>query len=162
MHGPSVPSPFDARNLHHTGVVVRDIDQAIAALQTLGIGPFAMPDGRPWADIAFSGQLHGRPAAWRVKISTASVGAHEIELLQPNGGPSILQEFLDQHGEGVHHIAYLVGDVQSELESLARQGIEILTSATWPPAALPTSAPPPAAWSSNSALVSPCRGRARK
>jgi methylmalonyl-CoA/ethylmalonyl-CoA epimerase len=122
-------SPFPAKDFHHTGVVVRDIDETIAYLESLGIGPFGMPDGRKWIDIPFKGELHGKQAAWSVKISNTRVGPHEIELLQPSGGPSALQEFLDESGEGVHHVAYLSDDVRAAVAGLIARGVEVLTSA---------------------------------
>jgi len=122
-------SPFLPQDFHHTGVVVRDIDETIACLESLGIGPFAMPGGKKWIDIPFKGDLHGKPAAWSVKISNTAVGPHELELLQPSGGPSALQEFLDQAGEGVHHVAYLSDDVKGAVAGLVEQGVEVLTSA---------------------------------
>ena len=121
-------SPFKAERFHHTGVVVRDIDEAISYLESIGIGPFGMPDGQKWIDIPFKGELHGKPAEWSVKISNATVGEHEIELLQPSGGPSVLQEFLDESGEGVHHVAYLADNVKKELAKLGNK-VEVLTSA---------------------------------
>ncbi len=123
----SSETPFKPENFHHTGVVVRDIDKAIAYLESIGIGPFGMPGGQKWIDIPFKGELHGNPAEWSVKISNADVGDHQIELLQPSGGPSALQEFLDESGEGVHHVAYLAENVKNELAKL--KGVEILTSA---------------------------------
>ena len=129
MHDPRGSSPFDTESFHHTGIVVRDIEKAIDHLESLGMGPFRMRDGRRWVDVVFRGDLHGQPAEWSVKISNAQVGDHEIELLQPCGGASVLQEFLDEHGEGVHHIAYLVDDVRGSMERLAGHGLEVLTSA---------------------------------
>ena len=62
MPHPFTASPFRAEDFHHTGVIVSDIDEAIAHLEALGIGPFGMGDGRKWVDIPFRGELHGRPA----------------------------------------------------------------------------------------------------
>ena len=121
--------PFLPQDFSHTGVVVRDIDETIAYLESLGVGPFGMPNGEKWIDIPFKGELHGKPAEWSVKISNAQVGAHEIELLQPSGGPSALQEFLDESGEGVHHVAYLSDDVKGAVDTLTARGVEVLTSA---------------------------------
>ena len=129
MHTSLDSSPFKPEDFHHTGVIVRDIDESIEYLESIGIGPFEMRGGRKWIDIPFKGELHGQPAEWSVKISNADVGPHQIELLQPSGGPSALQEFLDEAGEGVHHVAYLCDDVKGELEKLVRQGVEVLTSA---------------------------------
>lgn len=122
-------TPFKSENYHHTGIIVRDMDKTIEYLESIGIGPFGIGDGRKWVDIPFKGELHGKPAEWSVKISTARVGSVELELLQPSGGSSALQEFLDEVGEGVHHIAYLVDDVRGELDKLVKRGVEVLTSA---------------------------------
>jgi methylmalonyl-CoA/ethylmalonyl-CoA epimerase len=121
--------PFKSQDFHHVGVIVKDMDKTIDYLESIGIGPFGMMGDRKWVDIPFKGELHGKPAEWAVKISTAKVGNFEIELLQPSGGESALQEFLDNVGEGVHHIAYLVDDVRGEIDKLVEKGIEILTSA---------------------------------
>ena len=129
MQDSFIDTPFKAQEFHHTGVIVRDIDKAIEFLESIGIGPFGMMDGQKWIDIPFKGELHGKPAEWSVKISNADVGPHQIELLQPSGGPSALQEFLDESGEGVHHIAYLSDDVKGELSKLVTKGVEVLTSA---------------------------------
>jgi methylmalonyl-CoA/ethylmalonyl-CoA epimerase len=121
--------PFKSEDFHHVGVIVRDMDKTIEYLESIRIGPFGMMDGQKWVDISFKGELHGKPAEWKVKISTAKVGTTEIELLQPSGGQSALQEFLDEVGEGVHHIAYLVDDVRGEMDKMVKRGMEILTSA---------------------------------
>lgn len=124
------PEPiFKSQNFHHVGVIVRDMDKTIACLEAIGIGPFGLMGDRKWVDIPFKGELHGRPAAWKVKISAARVGDTEIELLQPSGGESVLQEFLDEQGEGVHHIAYLSDDVRGEMDKMLAQGAELLTCA---------------------------------
>ena len=122
-------SPFKPQDFHHTGVIVRDMDKAIEYLESTGIGPFGMMGGQKWIDIPFKGELHGKPAEWKVKISNAKIGDAELELLQPSGGESALQEFLDNHGEGLHHIGYLADDVRSEMEKLKKQGIKVITSA---------------------------------
>ena len=119
--------------LQHVGVVVKDIKKAITYLESLGIGPFMAPGVEPGKPpvftIPFKGELHGKPAEWTVKISNTRVGESELELLQPSGGESALQEFLDNNGEGVHHIAYLVDDVKGELEKLKKLGVKVITSA---------------------------------
>jgi methylmalonyl-CoA/ethylmalonyl-CoA epimerase len=122
-------TPFQPENFHHVGVVVRDMDRTIEHLEAIGIGPFGMMGEQKWVDIAFKGELRGKPAEWSVKISNTKVGDTEIELLQPSGGESVLQEFLDEKGEGVHHIAYLVDDVAGEVAKLEKQGLKRLTSA---------------------------------
>ena len=122
-------SIFRSEDFHHVGVIVEDMDKTITCLESIGIGPFGLMGDRKWVDIPFKGELHGKPAEWKVKISSAKVGNTEIELLQPSGGESALQEFLDEHGEGVHHIAYLSDDVRGEMDKMLAQGAELLTCA---------------------------------
>ncbi|MDR1798881.1 MAG: VOC family protein [Bifidobacteriaceae bacterium] len=45
----------------------------------------------------------------------------QLELIQPNGVPSAWQDFLDQHGEGVHHVAFGVTDTSRRLEALTAE-----------------------------------------
>jgi methylmalonyl-CoA/ethylmalonyl-CoA epimerase len=122
-------SPFNNKHYHHVGVIVKDMEKTIAYLTSLGIGPFEMPGGQKWVEVPFKGELHGRPAAWKVKISNARLGNGELELLQPSGGASLLQEFLDEHGEGLHHIGYITDDLARDVKKLAGQGVKVLTSA---------------------------------
>ena len=122
-------SPFNIQNYHHVGVIVKDMEKTIEYLSSLGIGPFGMPNGPLYVEVSFKGELHGKPAEWKVKISNTKLGNAELELLQPSGGESALQEFLDNHGEGLHHLGYLVDDVPAEMDKLVKQGVKVLTSA---------------------------------
>ena len=65
---------------HHVGIVVRDIEKAIAHLEALGFGPFKFDDEHKVFAIEFKGELHGRPAEWTTKISNAKMGPVELEL----------------------------------------------------------------------------------
>ena len=120
-------STFD--NFNHVGVVVRDMEKTIAQLSSLGMGPFGMPDGGPTVvEVEFQGEYRGNPAEWKAKISMTKVGELDLELLQPSGGESALQEFIDRGLEGVHHIAYIVDDVDGEAAKLVKQGAEVILS----------------------------------
>lgn len=122
-------TPFKPENYHHVGVIVRDMEKTIEYLTSIGIGPFGMKDGPLYVEVTFKGELHGKPGEWKVKISNAKIGDAELELLQPSGGESAYQEYLDNHGEGLHHIGYLVDDVPAEMDKLVKQGVKVLTSA---------------------------------
>jgi methylmalonyl-CoA/ethylmalonyl-CoA epimerase len=86
--------------LHHVGVVVRDINKAIAYFEALGIGPFTAGPQKTFA-VSFKGELHGRPAEWTTTISNAELGGAQLELLEPTEGDQALKESLDQTGEGL-------------------------------------------------------------
>ncbi len=118
-------SPYG--KLHHVGVVVRDIDRAIGYFESIGLGPFERTEGKKWLEIEFKGELHGKPGAWKVKIGNAQMGESQLELLQPSGGQSALQESLDATGEGLHHVGYLVEDLDVEVRRAVGKGLRVWT-----------------------------------
>jgi catechol 2,3-dioxygenase-like lactoylglutathione lyase family enzyme len=115
--------------LHHFGVVVKDINQAIAYYEKLGIGPFVAPDGNKTFSIAFNGELHGQPATWTTTISNAKIGDVEMELLEPTQGAQALKESLDATGEGLHHIGFITGSLDDTIAHLKENGMGIWTMA---------------------------------
>lgn len=115
--------------LQHVGVVVKDINKAIAYFESLGIGPFGAPGGKKAFAIAFKGELHGKPATWTTTISNAKIGDVELELLEPTKGPQALKESLDATGEGLHHIGYLTDSLEKEIANFKKNGIGIWTIA---------------------------------
>jgi methylmalonyl-CoA/ethylmalonyl-CoA epimerase len=55
-----------------------------------------------------------------------SVGDSTIELVQPIRPDSPVGRFLDKRGEGVHHVAFEVEDLQETLAYLKRNGVELI------------------------------------
>ena len=113
---------------HHVGVVVRDINKAIAHLEALGFGPFKFDDTHKTFTIDFKGELHGKPAEWKTTISNAQMGDVQLELLEPTEGDQALKETLDAQGEGLHHVGWLSSDVKGEIERAAAKGAKVWTS----------------------------------
>ena len=54
------------------------------------------------------------------------VGESRIELLQPTGRDSPVGKFLEKRGEGFHHVAYLVVDIDASLAELKGTGVELI------------------------------------
>jgi methylmalonyl-CoA/ethylmalonyl-CoA epimerase len=86
------------------GVVVKDIRKAMETYhRTLGWGP--------WNVYELKGPLHhhtevrGESVEYSMIIAETNAGSVDFELIEPLDGPSIYKEFLEKHGEGVHHIA---------------------------------------------------------
>ena len=108
------------------GVVVRDLDRAIRGLtEIFGMGPFRSiywpPEGRTDIEKFY----HGRPGNFTARMAFTELGSVELELIQPLEGDSIWADFLEEHGEGIHHIRFNVLDMAPVVEYLAGQSIEV-------------------------------------
>ncbi len=114
--------------LHHVGLVVKNLEKGMAHLESLGIGPFKGRGDAKYVTINFKGELHGKPAEWKTKISNAQLGDVQLELLEPAEGPQALKESLDATGEGLHHIGFLSDDVDAEIAKGLKSGYKIWTS----------------------------------
>ncbi len=113
-------------SVHQIGVIVRDMDEAVAFYEGLGIGPFESPKGP--API-FDRQVYGKPAPdVKNRISTTQMGAVQLELVQPVSGKSLQMEFLQKHGEGINHLAFLVDDLDGEVAKLVQKGFRVISS----------------------------------
>ncbi len=62
----------------------------------------------------------------KVKVAFLPLGDSEIELLEPTNPESPIAKFLEARGEGIHHIAYRVPDIQAALNQLKAQGASLL------------------------------------
>lgn len=63
-----------------------------------------------------------------VLTSFFKVGNSKIELLVPTSEDSVIAKFLSKKGPGIHHIAYLVEDIYSELDRLSNLGYKSINS----------------------------------
>ena len=125
--------PFALPPLAHVGIVVPDLERAAAdyerrwGVTTDQVVDIALDDAR----------LRGTPAATSARYGLISTGASQIELIQPLETPSPYTEFLEANGgEGVHHLAYVVDDIDRYIEHLRDAGetvdVSFATSATFP------------------------------
>ena len=64
------------------------------------------------------------------KVNTAFFlqGETKIELLESTDSEGVISKFLDKKGEGFHHLAFTVVDIESEMERLKSAGFELLNS----------------------------------
>jgi len=100
--------------IHHLGVAVTDLEEAIATYTRL-----------------FGGTLEHRDLIPEQGVEAASVlvGASRIELLAPIAEDTPVGRFLARRGPGVHHVAYEVDDVAAALSDLAAAGAELIDAA---------------------------------
>ena len=110
-------------------VVVKDLQKSMERYWNLGIGP--------WAIYTFQSPelsnttLHGKPAKYSMKIAVAMIGNLMWELVQPLEGPSTYKEFLDQKGEGIHHVQLAVDNFDQTIAALEKKGIGVLMKGDW-------------------------------
>jgi catechol 2,3-dioxygenase-like lactoylglutathione lyase family enzyme len=105
------------------GIIVRDIEKKLdhyCAVFGLEQRPnVILTDPVEQAHTVYKGE--STPA--RAKLAFINMGQVSIELIEPVGGPSTWQEFLDSHGEGAHHIAFHVAGTPRVVSFLNGQGI---------------------------------------
>ena len=61
-------------------------------------------------------------------VNTAffKTGETKVELLESNSPDGVIARFIDKKGEGVHHIAFEVADIESEMKRLKQEGFVLL------------------------------------
>ncbi|WP_257350524.1 VOC family protein [Pseudalkalibacillus decolorationis] len=105
--------------------VVHDIESASEAFaKLLGIPKpeWFLTGSQDISQVVFKGE----PSAARSKLVFINTPSVQIELIEPNGDPSTMREFLDTVGEGIHHIAFDVDHMQDQLTTLEEHGFPVL------------------------------------
>lgn len=119
--GTAVP-PIPSAHMTQVAIIVRDIERAAQKYAEV----FGLPLPTIIETAGFD-QAHthyrGRPTEGRAKLAFFDMGSLRLELIQPIGGPSTWQEFLDQNGEGIHHIAFNIKGMDEVLARLEQNGI---------------------------------------
>jgi methylmalonyl-CoA epimerase len=61
-----------------------------------------------------------------VRVAMLEIGESRIELLEPTRPDSPIEKFMDKRGEGIHHIAVRVDDIEESLQQLKAAGIRLI------------------------------------
>ncbi len=122
--GESIPGDrILLKEIVHACVVVRDVEKTARNLsEKFGIGPWDVhTKSYPESQANFRGQ----PTECTFKFAYTKVGSITLELVEPVSGKSSYREFLDQHGEGIHHLGFPAPlPFDAEIEKWKRQGIQ--------------------------------------
>jgi len=99
------------RGIHHLGVAVTDLDDAIAMYETL-----------------FGARLEKREPIVDQGVEAASllIGESRIELVTPTGDDTPVGRFLVRRGPGMHHVALATGDLLGTVERLEAAGAQLV------------------------------------
>ena len=113
-------------NIHHVGAIVRDVDKTAAYFESLGMGPF-----EPLIVSGENERIRGRLIDdLELKIKMGRIGLIRWELIEPVAGEeSIWKEFLESKGEGIHHLAFEVNDIEKAKADLIEKRLNLIFSA---------------------------------
>lgn len=106
-------------NLYHVAIAVRNIDEAEKLYETalgLRVGHREVVEDQ----------------GVRTSMLVPEKGGTALELLEPLSGDSPVSKFLDKRGEGIHHICFLVDDIEAALERLKRDGVKLIDESPRP------------------------------
>ena len=97
--------------IEHIGIAVKDIEKANALYtQLLGV--------KPYKEEAVKSE--------GVTTSFFQTGESKVELLEATKPESAIARFIEKKGEGIHHIAFAVEDIEAEMKRLKEEGFRLL------------------------------------
>jgi len=101
------------KKVEHIGIAVKDLNNANALFEKL-----------------FNQSHYKQEEVESESVSTSffKVGDTKIELLEANDPNSAIAKFIEKRGEGIHHIAFEVEDIEKEMERLKSLGFELIHS----------------------------------
>jgi methylmalonyl-CoA/ethylmalonyl-CoA epimerase len=99
------------RGIHHLGVAVEDLDEALATYERL-----------------FGAEVEHRATvdAQGVRAASLKIGAGRVELLEALGEDTPVGRFLAKRGPGMHHVAYEVSDLAATMVELEGAGAALI------------------------------------
>jgi methylmalonyl-CoA/ethylmalonyl-CoA epimerase len=95
---------------HHIGVAVRRLDAALTDYRALG----------------FELESTEEVPAQGVRVAFLRTGGAQIELLESLAPDGVIARFVERRGEGLHHVAFSVPDIRTEMRRLREQGLELV------------------------------------
>jgi methylmalonyl-CoA/ethylmalonyl-CoA epimerase len=105
------------RKISHIGIAVKNIDEVL-----------------PYYEKCLGMKCAAREevASQKVKVAFFPVGDTRIELLEPTSPESPIAKFLEQKGEGVHHIAFDTDSVEDQLKQAKDNGVRLINETPVP------------------------------
>jgi methylmalonyl-CoA/ethylmalonyl-CoA epimerase len=97
--------------LEHIGIAVKNLSHSIPLFESLLNTPCYKKE-----------QVESEG----VRTAFFAVGDHKIELLESTRPDGIISKYISKKGEGIHHIAFAVADIETEMKRLAAAGFILL------------------------------------
>lgn len=99
------------QKIEHIGIAVKNLEEANETYKALLGTPHYKIEG-----VESEGVL----------TSFFTIGESKIELLQATNPDSPIAKFIEKRGEGIHHIAFAVDDIEKEITRLKKEGFQVL------------------------------------
>ena len=135
----SLPAVTSETTLDHSflgdlieiGIVTADHRRTMEGLVRLGIGPWRVYTFGP--ENVAEQTYRGEAAEFRLKVCFARSGDLTWELMEPIDGPTIFADYLERHGEGIHHVAYDCGGIPMDdrIREFGARGFQCVQSGKW-------------------------------
>ena len=121
---PSNGEPF--AKITQYAFVVRDVHAVSAYYERLGFPPLSIE-----RNVSLDRVYRGKPAGFEMLLGWGRLADIVFEWIQPTIGPNVYDEYLAQHGEGLHHLAFNVPDMDRVVAALTGRGLVVTMSGGW-------------------------------
>ncbi len=98
------------RKIDHVGIAVKSLDEAVKTYEALG----------------FEVEEIEEVEEQKVKVAMLPVGESRVELLEATSPDSAIAKFIDSRGEGIHHIAINVENIEEALKKAKEAGLRLI------------------------------------
>ena len=97
-------------------------------IEHIGIAVKSLSESVPMFEKLLNCPCYKKEMVESEKVNTAFFlkGESKIELLESTGAEGIITKFIDKRGEGIHHIAFEVDNIELEMERMKKQGFTFL------------------------------------
>jgi len=96
--------------IDHIGIAVKNLEEAVKTFESLGLKVKEIEEVKEQ----------------KVKVAMFPVGESRIELLEATAEDSAIAKFIANRGEGIHHIAINVENIERSLEHARKAGIKLI------------------------------------
>tara|TARA_B100000683_G_scaffold89829_1_gene88792 strand:- start:82 stop:486 length:405 start_codon:yes stop_codon:yes gene_type:complete len=99
------------KKVEHIGIAIKNLDKAESVFERL-----------------FGNNAYKREVVESEKVSTSffKLGDTKIELLESDNDSSAISKFITKKGEGIHHMAFEVDNIEDELSRLKSEGFQLI------------------------------------
>ena len=97
-------------------------------VEHIGIAVKSLTDSIPLFEKLLNSPCYKTEAVESEKVTTAffQTGETKIELVESSAPDGVIAKFIEKKGEGLHHIAFDVADIQAEMKRLQSEGFTLL------------------------------------